>query len=120
MSRRLPAGGLVDRDRPLAFTFDGRPYVGLAGDTLASALLANGVDVVAHSIYRDRPRGIFGAGAEEPSALVQLEVDGGSEPMVRATEVELFDGLRAEGLDGRGRAGATDDPLRCDKVYLHC
>ena len=59
---RLPVGGRVDRDTPLAFVFDGREYAGLRGDTLASALLANGVHAVARSIHHDRPRGIFAAG----------------------------------------------------------
>ncbi len=70
---RLPAGGIVDRARPLAFEYDGVAYQGYAGDTLASALLANGVHLVARSFKYHRPRGIFSAGAEEPNALVQLE-----------------------------------------------
>ena len=65
-------GGLIERDRPLGFTFDGRRYRGFAGDTLASALLASGVRRVARSFKFHRPRGIFAAGEEEPSALVQL------------------------------------------------
>jgi sarcosine oxidase, subunit alpha len=104
----------------MRFTFDGTPYEGLPGDTLAAALLRNGVDVVARSIYRGRPRGVYAAGADEPNALVQVELDGASEPMLRATEVELFDGLVAEGLNGRGRLSADADPVRCDHVYAHC
>jgi sarcosine oxidase subunit alpha len=69
---RLPAGGIVDRTQPLAFEYDGVAYQGYAGDTLASALLANGVHRVARSFKYHRPRGIFSAGAEEPNALVQL------------------------------------------------
>ncbi len=65
-------GGLVDRDRPLACRFDGRVYTGYAGDTLASALLANGVKLVGRSFKSHRPRGIFGAGVEEPNALIAL------------------------------------------------
>src|SRR5688500_12818908 len=66
---RLAAGGRIDRARPLRFIFDGRRYAGLAGDTLASALLANGVHLVGRSFKYHRPRGILTAGPEEPSAL---------------------------------------------------
>ncbi|GIX14011.1 MAG: hypothetical protein KatS3mg118_1970 [Paracoccaceae bacterium] len=76
---RLPAGGRVDRARPLRFTFDGRSYTGLAGDTLASALLANGVHLVGRSFKYHRPRGILTAGCEEPNALVQLDRGGARE-----------------------------------------
>ena len=94
---RLAGGGRIDRDRPLSFTFDGRPYRGFAGDTLASALLANDVHLVGRSFKYHRPRGIMTAGAEEPSALIQLERSGGrSDPNLRATEIELYDGLTAE------------------------
>ncbi|MCZ0738833.1 2Fe-2S iron-sulfur cluster-binding protein, partial [Phreatobacter sp. AB_2022a] len=93
---RLAAGGLVDRRRPLAFTFDGRSYQGLAGDTLASALVANGVRLVGRSFKYHRPRGLLSAGPEEPNALVELRPDGARrEPNSRATTVELHDGLAA-------------------------
>ena len=69
---RLPAGGRIDRGRTLRFRFDGRDYEGHPGDTLASALLANGVRLVGRSFKFHRPRGIFAAGMEEPAALVQL------------------------------------------------
>lgn len=94
---RLPSGGRIDRGAVLRFTFDDEPYQGHAGDTLASALLANGVHLVGRSFKYHRPRGIMTAGAEEPCALVQLERPGGrSDPNLRATEVELYQGLRAE------------------------
>ena len=93
---RLPEGGRVDRDRRFRFTFDGKSYHGLAGDSLASALLANGVHLVARSFKYHRPRGILTAGVEEPSALVQLETGGSTDPNSRAPVVELYDGLRAE------------------------
>ena len=88
---RLPAGGThIDRSTAIAFEFDGRTLTGFAGDTVASALLANGVDVVGRSIYHDRPRGIVSAGPEEPNALVQVRwPDGASEPMLPATTVML-------------------------------
>ena len=118
--RRLEGRGRVDRSAPLRFVFDGREYTGLRGDTLASALLANGVDVIGPSVYRGRPRGIGAAGPEDPGALVQVQRGGGSEPMLRATEVELFDGLLAVGLAGRGRLDPTPDRALYDKVYAHC
>ena len=69
---RLAGVGFVDRSRPLVFTFDGLVYQGYVGDTLASALIANGVHLVGRSFKYHRPRGILSAGAEEPNALVTL------------------------------------------------
>ena len=80
----------------LRFSFDGKDYTGVAGDTLASALLANGVHLMGRSFKYHRPRGVLGAGAEEPNALVDVAgPDGRSTPNLRATTVELYDGLRA-------------------------
>ena len=93
---RLAEGGRIDRTRPLSFTFDGRRLAGLAGDTMASALLANGVRLVGRSFKYHRPRGIVAAGVEEPSALVTLRAQGRREPNIPAPVVELFDGLAAE------------------------
>jgi heterotetrameric sarcosine oxidase alpha subunit len=92
---RLQAGGLVDRDRSLGFTFDGRSYAGFAGDTLASALVANDVKLLGRSFKYHRPRGLLAAGSEEPNALVELRTGARREPNTRATTVELFDGLAA-------------------------
>jgi sarcosine oxidase subunit alpha len=92
---RLTAGGIVDRSRRLAFEFDGTRYEGHPGDTLAAALLANGVHCVARSFKYHRPRGIHAAGSEEPNALVRLVRGARTEPNVRATTTELFDGLVA-------------------------
>ena len=92
---RLPAGGLVDRMRPLAFEYDGVGMHGYGGDTLASALLANGVHLVARSFKYHRPRGIFSCGTEEPNALVRLAQRARTEPNVRATTLELYAGLVA-------------------------
>src|SRR6187551_938751 len=92
---RLPAGGVVDRSQPLPFEFDGASYEGYAGDTLASALLANGVRLVARSFKYHRPRGILSAGSEEPSALVAVGEGARATPNCRATTVEAFDGLVA-------------------------
>ena len=106
----------MDRARPLRFRFDGAAREGLAGDTLASALLAAGVDVVGHSVSHGRPRGVLSTGAEEPNALVQV----GPEPMLRATQVELLDGLEATSLAGRGRLVAGSDEGVYDKRHAHC
>ncbi|MSO77214.1 MAG: sarcosine oxidase subunit alpha family protein [Alphaproteobacteria bacterium] len=92
---RGASGGRIERARQLSFTFDGRRYQGHAGDTLASALMANGVRIIARSQKYHRPRGILSAGAEEPNAVVQLGTGAGAEPNVRATEIELRDGLVA-------------------------
>ena len=93
--RRLASGGAVDRTRPVRFTFDGKPYGGFAGDTLAAALLADGVTLVARSFKYHRPRGIITAGSEEPNALVELRQGARREPNTRATTIEIFDGLEA-------------------------
>jgi sarcosine oxidase subunit alpha len=116
---RSAEGGRIDRTQPLRFRFDGRDYEGYRGDTLASALLANGVHRTSTSIKLGRPRGIFAAGAEEPNALVQVEAPY-SEPMLTATTVELFDGLVARGLAGQGRLSADADPARYDAMHTHC
>ena len=92
---RLGQGGRIDRGRPLQFTFNGKAYQGYAGDTLASALLANGVTLIARSWKYHRPRGIVAAGVEEPNAIVQLDTGARTVPNARATEVELYEGLTA-------------------------
>ena len=93
---RAAHGGRIDRSRPLSFRFDDRDYTGFAGDTLASALLANGVHLLGRSFKYHRPRGILGAGSEEPNALVTVRRDSARlTPNLRATQVELYDGLRA-------------------------
>jgi heterotetrameric sarcosine oxidase alpha subunit len=90
------AGGLVDRSKSLRFFFDGKAMNGLAGDTLASALMANGVRLVGRSFKYHRPRGIFSAGPEEPNALVELRTGARREPNTKATTAELYDGLEAQ------------------------
>jgi sarcosine oxidase subunit alpha len=92
---RLPEGGLIDRNQPLTFTFDGRKRSGFVGDTLASALIANDVRLVGRSFKYHRPRGIMTAGPEEPNALVTVGQGAHAEPNTRATTLELFDGLCA-------------------------
>lgn len=98
---RLPKGGRVERGQPLTFTFNGQNYQGYAGDTLASALLANGVDVVGRSFKYSRPRGIVAAGAEEPNAILQLgSTEQAQVPNIRATQQALYGGLVASSTNG--------------------
>ncbi|MDE2446854.1 MAG: (2Fe-2S)-binding protein, partial [Alphaproteobacteria bacterium] len=89
------SGGLIDRAKALNFSFDGKTYQGQSGDTLASALLANGVQLMGRSFKYHRPRGPLSAGSEEPNALVELRTGARQEPNTRATVAELFDGLEA-------------------------
>ena len=93
-SRRIAAGALVDPANPVEFEFDGRRLVGLAGDTVASALLANGVRLVGRSFKYHRPRGIISAGPEEPCALIDLLGTQGRAPNRPATTVPITAGLR--------------------------
>nr|WP_272910259.1 sarcosine oxidase subunit alpha family protein [Streptomyces mexicanus] len=116
---RRPTGGRIHRQEPLTFTFDGKQYQGYRGDTLASALLANGVIQAGTSIKLGRPRGIFSAGVEEPNAVVQIEAPF-PEPMLPAPAVELYDGLVASSLPGQGRLATEPDPARYDALHAHC
>jgi len=97
---RLPDGGEIDRGMPVPFAFEGRNYSGVAGDTLASALLANQVNLVARSFKYHRPRGIFAAGSEEPNALITLGEGAWREPNSKATTIELHSGLHARSQHG--------------------
>ena len=112
-SRRLISGGRIDRSQPIHFDFNGKTYDGFAGDTLASALLANNVTLVSRSFKLHRPRGIVGAGAEEPNAIVQVGSGASTIPNLRATQVELYDGLVARSTKGwpsvRFDVGAIND-----------
>jgi sarcosine oxidase, subunit alpha len=93
---RLAQGGSrIDRTRPLRFSFDGKDLQGLAGDTLASAVLANGQKLFGRSFKYHRPRGVVGLGSEEMNALIGVGVDERHEPNLRATQIELFGGLTA-------------------------
>ncbi len=97
---RLPEGGRIDRRRALRFPFNGRVYEGYAGDTVASALLANGVALAARSIKYHRPRGLVGIGPEEPNVLLQVGRGAATLPNQRATEVMLADGLECSTVNG--------------------
>ncbi|WP_150524493.1 sarcosine oxidase subunit alpha family protein [Roseibium sediminis] len=92
---RTHSGGRIDRNKQLTFQFDGEELTGVEGDTLASALLANGRHLVGRSFKYHRPRGILTAGSEEPNALVGIYRKGDQTPNLRATQVELYDGLKA-------------------------
>ena len=92
---RLDKGGLIDRATPLDFTFDGKSYAGFAGDTLASALIANDVHLMGRSFKYHRPRGVISAGSSEPNALVELREGARKEANTRATMIELYAGLMA-------------------------
>ena len=93
---RLDNIGYINRDKKISFTFNGKKYFGYEGDTLASALLANGIHLVGRSFKYHRPRGFFGAGVDEPNAKVQLYKGAKTEPNANATEVELVEGLIAK------------------------
>ena len=95
-SMRTEAGGRVERRTDIRFSFDGVDYLGCAGDTLASGLLANGVHLVGRSFKYHRPRGILASGVEEPNALVTVVRGAGrATPNLRATQVVLYEGLEA-------------------------
>jgi sarcosine oxidase subunit alpha len=96
---RTAQGGRVDREQEIPFTFNGKRYTGLAGDTLCSALLANGVHLVGRSWKYHRPRGVMSAGSEEPNALVQLEKGNRTIPNARGTQVELYTDLEATSVN---------------------
>ena len=96
---RLDKIGLINRNKKISFKFNGKKYFGYEGDTLASALIANGVHLIGRSFKYHRPRGFFGAGVDEPYAMVQLYRNNETEPNVRATEQELFEGLEAKSIN---------------------
>src|SRR5258707_6012979 len=119
MSPRQPfglrSGGLIARSRTLRFRYDGDEATGFPGDTLASALLANGARLVGRSFKYHRPRGVLTAGSEEPNALVELRCGARREPNTRATTAELYDGLVATSQNRwpslRADIGAINDWL---------
>ena len=93
---RINSSNFIDETTRVSFKFDGKTYYGFKGDTLASALIANGIHLVARSFKYHRPRGIMTAGSEEPNAIVQINGNTAyTEPNVRATEIEIYDGLEA-------------------------
>ncbi|MCK0198362.1 sarcosine oxidase subunit alpha [Ancylobacter sp. 6x-1] len=111
---RTASGGRIDRSKPVAFTFDGQHLSGFSGDTLASALIANGIHLTGRSFKYHRPRGILSAGTDEPNALVGVGRDEAHyAPNLRATQVELYEGLKAESQNRwpslKFDAGAVND-----------
>jgi sarcosine oxidase subunit alpha len=114
-SARLPTGGQVDRGRPLAFTFDGASYQGFAGDSIASALLANGVGIAGRSFKYHRPRGIWGAWTEEPNAIVDVTRDGKTTPNLRATTEALENDMTVHSVNAAPTA-AADRAVLIDRL----
>jgi sarcosine oxidase subunit alpha len=112
---RLPSGGVVDRGRPCVFTFDGEPYAGFEGDSIASALLANGVGIVGRSFKYHRPRGIWGAWTEEPNAIVDVTRSGVTTPNLRATTEALENDIAVRSVNAAPTA-AADRAALLDKV----
>lgn len=97
---RLPdKGAVIDRTKPLAFTFDGQPYQGFSGDTLASALMANGVRILGRSFKYHRPRGVWGAWVDEPNAIFSVALNGVELPNCLATTTYLQDGMTARAVN---------------------
>ncbi|MEM8987593.1 MAG: sarcosine oxidase subunit alpha family protein [Pseudomonadota bacterium] len=113
---RLNAGGEIDRTQPLSFVFNGTRYEGFEGDTLASALIANGVDVVGRSFKYHRPRGFIAAGVEEPNGIVQVGEGARSTPNIKATTIPLYDGLVAKSVNAWPNVnfdiGAVNDVMK--------
>ncbi len=119
---RLDAGGRIDRTISWHFTVDGKEFTGHPGDTLASALIANGRIAAGNSLYENRARGIMSAGVEESNAMVKIapRFPGDvAESMLPATTVTLVDGLKAELLNGLGKLDPEEDRAEYDKKYVH-
>ncbi len=119
---RLSGGGRIDRSSTLNFTVDGVPYVGHPGDTVASALIANGRLAAGNSLYEGRPRGILSAGVEESNALIKVSgrfPGHAAESMLPATAVSLVEGLEVELLSGLGKLDPAEDLALYDKKYVH-
>ena len=113
--RTTNSTGLINKDKKINFSFNGTIYQGYEGDTLASALIANGVHLVGRSFKYHRPRGIYTAGSEEPNGIVQLESKEYTEPNRRVTEVQIYEGLKAFSQNNwpsvKFDAGAINDLL---------
>ncbi|WP_186758989.1 2Fe-2S iron-sulfur cluster-binding protein [Arthrobacter alpinus] len=119
---RLASGGRIDRSTTWNFTVDGVGHTGHPGDTIASALIANGRLAAGNSLYEDRPRGILSAGVEESNALIKVAgrfPGHAAESMLPATAVSLVDGLDVEFLSGLGRLDPSQDEAVYDKKYVH-
>lgn len=119
---RADTGGLIDRSRQLHLSVDGETLTAHPGDTVASALLANGRVRVGDSIYRGRPRGVFTANVDEPNAFVRVHGAPGAthESMLAATTVQVRDGLEVTLEDGIGQLDPTPDTAHYDAVNQHC
>jgi len=101
INRITASSQYIDRNQPLTFTFNGKTFHGFEGDTLASALLANGVDVVGRSFKYSRPRGIITSDSQEPNAIFQIgSTQATTIPNPRATQTDLYQGLVASSTNG--------------------
>ncbi|SHH36553.1 sarcosine oxidase subunit alpha [Cognatiyoonia sediminum] len=98
-TRRLNSGGLIDRSKPISFWFDGKTYEGFEGDTLASALLANGVSIVGRSFKYHRPRGVWSAWVDEPNAIMNIRLNGKEQPNCLATTTYIEEGMAARSVN---------------------
>ena len=109
-ARRTPSGGsAIDRAKPISFTFDGEEVAAFVGDTIASAILANGIEAPFRSPILGRPRGVFSAGVEEPNAFVEIS-EPWFEPIVAATMVDVVDGMVVGSRPGVGRLRGDAPP----------
>ncbi len=117
-SHRVPTGGRIDRSAPIDFVFDGATYTGYRGDTVASALLANGVRTITTSVNLGRPRGVTGAWGEDATAQIGVDAPY-SEPMVPATTIDLCPGLVTHGVPGWGKLSTEPDTARYDALHHH-
>ena len=116
--RHPTIGASIDRSNPLSFTFDGRQIAGFNGDTLASALLAEGPRVIGRSFKYHRPRGIWGFGSEEPNAIFDVTVNGKTTPNQRATVIKLVDGMTVRSVNTAPTA-ARDRKRFLDRLHRY-
>lgn len=118
--KRLDDRGRIDHDHSFEFTYDGRTLTAHPGDTLASALLANGVDVIGTSVLMSRPRGVVTDNVTDPHAFAQVGTGSVTEPLMRMNEVEVFAGFEAEGRLHQGLLPTERESTRFEKRFAHC
>ncbi len=118
--KRLANRGRIDHDHSFAITYDDRTLTAHPGDTLAAALLANDVRVIGTSVLMSRPRGVMTDGVSDPNAFAQVGTGSATEPLVRATEVEVYSGFMATSRIHQGLLPSGTDTARFEKRYAHC
>lgn len=122
LDAKISAGNGLDRSKKITFTVDGLQYTGLSGDTVASALLANGRVDCGASMYRSRPRGVMSAGTEEPNALITVKARNAQqvdESMLQATTTQISEGMKVSHLNGLGTLDPNTDQSLYDHKYVH-